>query len=186
MFSSYKHRRDCFPQSTLYAALQGAAHNALEQRFPRTHSHLCQFLLQQQYLGWKKRLPLACCTQPLLSEVGEPNTTAPVRLDQGSSAAAAQLEHLPQPKWGDGKGKGQSHCPQFRARKTGLGAIKQFRMIGESVWHFTYSTCRTHCIQRQYHPNIPFFPPQKTRKSSSLPPQCHRTGAHSKKMVAAT
>lgn len=31
MFSSYKHRRDCFPQKTLYIALQGATHNALEQ-----------------------------------------------------------------------------------------------------------------------------------------------------------
>lgn len=139
MVSSYKLRRDCLPQNTLYLALQGAAHNALEQRFPRMHSLLCHFLLQQQYLGCTKRLPLACCTQPLLSEVGEPNTTAPVRLDQGFSAAAAQLEQLAQPKRGNGKGKGQSHCPQIMARKTEFGGNNNSGRWGEGlILHLLY------------------------------------------------
>lgn len=170
MFSSRKNRGECFPQNALYIALQGAAHNALEQNSKDTLP-LCQLLLQQQYtLAEQRGFHLPAAQSHFCQSLESWAQTARVRLDQGFSAAAAQLEHLLQPEWGDGKGKGQFHCPHLRARKTDLETIKQFRMVEKNIWCFTYSTCHAHCIQRYYHPNVPFFPPPKNT-GKTLP--CH-------------
>lgn len=106
MFSGDKHRRGYVFLKVHFVGLQGAVHSAEGQRSQGLSSNSAQLLLQQQHLCWANGILFACCTQPLLSEAGDLNTVAQVRLDQSFSAAAAQLEHLLQPKWGMGGEKG--------------------------------------------------------------------------------
>lgn len=149
MFSSCKYRGDCFsPKYTPCSSSRSSSQCPRADISKDTFPYLRQFLLQQQHLAEQRGFHLPAAHSHCCQKLESWTQTAPVRLEQGFSAAAVQLEHLPQPKWGDDKGKGLSHCPQLRARKTDLEAIKQFRMMGKNVWHFTYSTCCTHCIQR--------------------------------------
>lgn len=139
--------------------LQGAAQCSRAEML-RTHYYLCPVTLAA-VIPWlsQRGLLFACCTQPLLSEVGELNTATQVRLDQGFSAAAAQLEHLPQPKWGDGKERvGQLHCPQFGVRKTDVEAIEPFRWWGKNTW--ARGSLHLPCLPCSLHPETP--PPQNT------------------------
>lgn len=131
MFSSDKHRKDCFPQNTLYIALQGTAHKGLEQISKDTFPSLP--VPTAAAVPWLNKEDSTCLLHTVTSvRVWRAEHK---QLQSGWIKASQQLQHSLSTyrSQNEGKGKGQSHRPQLRARKIDLEAIKQFRMMGENV-----------------------------------------------------
>lgn len=166
MLSSYKHRRDCFPQNALYIALQGEAHNALEQ-IPKDTLPLCQLLLQQQYtLAEQKRIPLACCTEPLLSEAGELSTNSSSQAGSMLPSSCSTAWTATAAKMRGWEGKRTVPLPSTQGQENWFGGNKAIQDGGGErlTFHLLYLPCSLHPEIIPLHCTLLEALPKKTRE----------------------
>lgn len=185
MFSSCKHRRDCFspkytPCSSSRSSSQCPRAEISKDTFP-----CLPVLVAAAAAGWTKRLPLACCTQPLLSEAGELNTNSSSQAGSRLLSSCSTAWALTTARMRGWQGKRTVTLPSAQGQKNWFGGNKATQDDGGEclTLHLVY-------LLHPLHPEV--IPPQSTllpsekkpSKTSPLSPQCHRSGAHSKNMVA--